>query len=300
MKTVNVLMSTYNGEKYIREQIESVLNQYEVQVILTVRDDGSTDDTINILKEYERRGKLTWTSGENLRTAKSFMELVDKADDFDFYAFCDQDDIWLPEKLIKAVSTLEKRDNKLPMLYCSDYQLVDSKLNPISGPKHTTATAYSAAIIACSATGCTVVFNRALRDLLKEYKPRYQGMHDSWVGRVCLAVGGIVLFDAEYKSILYRQHGGNVLGGVKSSKLKRLSSLVCKIKHKECVVSRQAQELLNGYGKYMSADNLRITELVADYKQSPLKRMRLLFSRKISPGRGLILGAKLGVLFGFL
>lgn len=100
---VTVLMSTYDGENFLRDQIESILNQEDVYVHLIVRDDGSKDRTINILEEYQSRGKLEWYSGKNLGSARSFLNLVSKSPDNEYYAFSDQDDVWFSKKLKRAI-----------------------------------------------------------------------------------------------------------------------------------------------------------------------------------------------------
>ena len=98
MEKVIVLMSTYNGEKYIKQQVDSILNQENVSVELVVRDDGSNDNTISILKEYEKAGKLIWYTGDNKGAAYSFFDLMEYAknryDDYCYFALSDQDDIW--------------------------------------------------------------------------------------------------------------------------------------------------------------------------------------------------------------
>ena len=92
MKEITVLMSTYNGEMFIREQIDSILNSKDVELQLLVRDDGSSDQTIPILKSYQTKKKLSFYQGHNVRPAKSFMELLCKAPNSKYYAFSDQDD----------------------------------------------------------------------------------------------------------------------------------------------------------------------------------------------------------------
>ena len=96
---VLVLMSTYNGEKYLREQIDSILGQRGVEVSLLVRDDGSTDATLTTLDEYKESGRLDYYCGNNLGPARSFMHLLQNAPASDFYAFSDQDDKWMDDKL---------------------------------------------------------------------------------------------------------------------------------------------------------------------------------------------------------
>ena len=99
MKTVRVLLSTYNGETYLREQIDSLIKQIGLVVKIAVRDDGSTDATLDILEEYRKKGLLEYFAEENVGYRKSFLTLssyfVGKAD---YYAFCDQDDVWKPNK----------------------------------------------------------------------------------------------------------------------------------------------------------------------------------------------------------
>ena len=108
--SIIILMSTYNGEKYLKAQIESLLSQ-TIKVEILVRDDGSTDSTQQILDDYAQRGMLKWYSGKNLGSGKSFFDLACKAPDADFYAFADQDDIWENKKVELAVQQLMKLPN---------------------------------------------------------------------------------------------------------------------------------------------------------------------------------------------
>ena len=106
---VNVLISTYNGEKYIREQIESILAQSYPDIRIYVRDDGSKDDTAKILWEYSEKKLIRFVRGRNVGYGRSFGRLLRIAKEGDFWAFCDQDDIWLPDKVKWAVEWLEQQ-----------------------------------------------------------------------------------------------------------------------------------------------------------------------------------------------
>ena len=302
MKKIAILMSTYNGEKYLRQQLNSLFAQDQEGISVWVRDDGSTDSTHDILEEFSSKGKLHWYTGENIRSAKSFMDLVNHVDGYDYYAFCDQDDVWKPEKIKRAITLISKEEKQhpnLPVFYNSDYQLVDADMNPLPESHHKSNTTYNAAILSSCATGCTVVFNKSLRKYLVAYTPAYQAMHDSWACRVCLAVGGIVLFDEDYKSLFYRQHGANVLGDHRSLKM-RVKLIYNRIISQECSASRQAQELLVGYADSMSDENLEITKMVANYKTSFSARMKLLFSRKVTtPYAQFNRGIKVAIMFGY-
>ena len=106
---IAVLMSSYNGEQYIKEQIDSILNQKgKFNIDIYVRDDGSFDNTIHILEDYQKKGLIKFCGGENIGPAKSFLTLLALADGYDFYAFADQDDIWFENKIESAILKIEK------------------------------------------------------------------------------------------------------------------------------------------------------------------------------------------------
>lgn len=266
---VNVLLSTYNGEKYLREQLDSLLAQTLEDVNITVRDDGSSDATHSILDEYEREGKLTWYTGPNKRCAKSFWDLLSNAADADYYAFCDQDDYWHPDKLQVAVDTLEKQGNSnIPCLYFCDVRVVDENLNPISeGMVEKMPVDYPHSLIKNIAPGCTYVFNRAARELLKLYDCQKYGIdiHD-WTVYKIVACFGKVFFD-ESSHMDYRQHGNNVIGanetGIRAyiGALKRFFGGVQQNNRE-----RFAQNMEMCYGDRMSEEHLRITRLMAHYR----------------------------------
>lgn len=257
---VTVLMSTYNGEMFLREQIESILCQKDINVRLIIRDDGSKDHTVDILKEYQKKGILTWYSGKNLKTARSFLNLIDESRDDDYYAFSDQDDVWLNQKLKRAISYLEKINPKLPALYAGNYTLTDEKLNKLSSSvRHVTTTTLANAIVCSCCTGCTMVFNRQLRDLIKKYDvPKYIYMHDDWIHKVCLSVGGKVIYDSK-PMLLYRQHGDNVDGGIHSFKDKVLK-VISDSSEKKHLMSTQLQEILSLYKDIIPSNNKFLIE----------------------------------------
>ena len=215
MDKVCVLMSTYNGEKYLREQIDSILAQKDVEIDLFVRDDGSTDDTINILEEYSQKGLLKYKKGKNLRPAKSFMELVYENDGYEYYAFADQDDYWKDKKIYSAVEKLKEYSTMA--LYISAVEVVDKDLNFISKSANDAKFTLAESFIQSPAIGCTMVFNSKMRDEIVKYDISNLeiGLHDSWIYRVNLAIGGILIYDTE-PYIKYRQHENNVIGAKKT------------------------------------------------------------------------------------
>ena len=108
MEKVNILLSTYNGEKFIKQQIESLLAQTYENIAIHVRDDGSTDGTIGLLNQYSGNPKVHLYFGDNLGYRKSFAWLLSNCCDADFYAYCDQDDVWMPDKISRAVLALRR------------------------------------------------------------------------------------------------------------------------------------------------------------------------------------------------
>lgn len=133
MKEIAVCMSTYNGEKYIREQLDSIFSQEGITVKLIVRDDGSTDSTISIIENSPPQlYEIQIIKGKNIGCENSYNQLCMYAlqnINADYYAFCDQDDFWLPTKLHEAVKVLDNYDNDMPNLYFSNLTLVDERLN---------------------------------------------------------------------------------------------------------------------------------------------------------------------------
>lgn len=256
-KQVTVLMSTYNGEQYIRQQVDSILRQRDIHLQLIVRDDGSTDQTISILEEYQQRGQLKYYRGSNLRTAKSFLQLVKDSPETDYYAFSDQDDVWDEHKLSRAISllTTSRVDNSIPLLYAGSFQMTDRDLRLIpGGENHYTTQTFANAIVYSCCTGCTMVMNRCLRDLIHDQGlPQHMLMHDDWIHKVCLAMGGQVIFDPQ-PMMFYRQHGDNVDGGIHTLKDK-----IQKVLHDKRTLSRimsnQLTELKMMYGEHLPKQN---------------------------------------------
>lgn len=280
MEHVVVLMSTYNGELYIQEQIESILAQKDVEVELIVRDDGSTDDTIDILNNYKDCNKLTWYSGDNLGAAKSFMDLIYNSPNAGYYAFCDQDDIWLKDKLAIAISKLKEFDFSLPMLYYGRPRLVDANGNLLdamaSSDKMFT---FGGSIINSNCTGCTMVFNRTLMEIVKKHRPKYVSMHDSWVHKVCIIHHGILVYDEDVH-ILYRQHGNNVIG-VTNSFIGRIKKHINSFRNRECSRSKIIISLLDCYSSDMSEEDRQCANLVSSYKASFVDTIKLMMCKEI-------------------
>lgn len=210
--TVQILLSTYNGATYLKPLMDSLLMQDYPQVEIIVRDDGSNDSTVDLLQEYAATySNVKVFYGNNIGFAKSFLKLIElSSPKADYFAFCDQDDVWQPDKILRAVKFLSQQAPPTPALYCSRLTVVNQNLEFISYseilPK---PFLFPNALVQGSIRGCTMVFNQAARQLFQEF-PQTPIGHDWWVYLVVSAFGTVV-YDKESR-ILYRQHPGNVYG----------------------------------------------------------------------------------------
>ncbi len=297
MERVLVLLSTYNGERYLREQLASLFSQElpeGTELRILVRDDGSSDGTTAILREYEKEGRLSFYSGErNLGPAGSFLSLMKRAEHYDwgeerakartYYALCDQDDVWLPDKLSRALFLLFGTGKEEAVLYYGLPRLVDAELRPLPLRRDAKERMldFASALIKSNSTGCTMLFTRALLLKINRSEPDTEKitMHDEWIHKGCLAIGGRLIFD-EDTPILYRQHGNNAVGCQSSggAVLKRyLHSLL----HPDRIHSEMAGELLRAFSRDMSPLKRELSEEVAFYRRSPGAALRLFFDRRI-------------------
>lgn len=182
-KSVQVVMSTYNGEKYLKEQIDSILSQEGVDVRLYIRDDGSSDRTTDILASYQEHKNVKIEKGNNLGFAKSFLTALDECDEADYYAFSDQDDVWEKDKLSTAIEILEEESQSTPLLYCSALQRVDENLNPLHVQSyHGLRINLPSMLTRGRLAGCTFVFNNTLRNLVKN---AYNGLRQYIAVSIC-------------------------------------------------------------------------------------------------------------------
>lgn len=221
---IDVLLATYNGEKYIREQIESILNQTYKNIKLIISDDCSNDGTVNILKEYEEkdnRVKLI-IQQENLGVVKNIEFLLNQVEN-ELYMLSDQDDVWLPEKIEKSVTKLREEkadlvfgdlevvDRELKTMYPSfgDFMLLNKKINKYIGT-------YKVNYLYNCVTGCTVISKKKfIKDILPLPTTSKYLLHDHWIALMVSLKGKLAYMPEKY--IKYRQHGNNEVGTKKIS-----------------------------------------------------------------------------------
>lgn len=217
---VEILLSTYNGEKFLREQLDSLLAQTYQDWRLVVRDDGSSDATLTILSEYAQLFPARFdlrSDGQRLGAKASFARLLEYSS-ADYIAFCDQDDVWLPEKLdvlLNAAMAAENGRPDIPVLVHSDLEVVGAELEPLTGSFWAfqgidpSRDRLGHLVVQNVVTGCATLFNKALRSLVLPIPPQAV-MHDHWMALVASACGRIVA--VEKPLVRYRQHGANTVG----------------------------------------------------------------------------------------
>lgn len=289
---VGVLMSTYNGERYIKEQLDSIFDQKDVEVRLFVRDDGSTDKTKEILKDYAGMHNLVDISdAENVGPGESFMRILYRAagdKEVQYFAFSDQDDIWLKDKLSVAIEAIAHCKKKGAVLYSSNQFLYMDGEN--KGKRHSERQSIDLVnhMTKNTIAGCTFVLNRAMANLIAGVdKPDHRvikyRLHDAWIMLIAIACG-YVLYD-EDAYMLYRIHADNVVGIKKEPLGKRLSKLARFVKKRDDANIRMitAQEMLRLYPQ-MNENNKEIVELFANYQNSLKDKFRLAFNKKIRKG----------------
>jgi len=225
MKDIAVLLPTFNGEKYIGEMLDSLLNsKYFNGSSIYIRDDGSTDDTISVLKAYKSRHpeKIVLYTGENIGPVMGYNFLLGKALDhgYSYILFADQDDIWAEEKIGLVSERLSRSNVDIPYLVHSDLFVVDQQLKLIDSSYwhyqylNPQKNNLNRLLLQNVVTGCTMGINRKLAELSYPI-PREAIMHDWWLALVASAFGKIEVIPEPL--VYYRQHGANTIGAIKFS-----------------------------------------------------------------------------------
>lgn len=231
---VDILLATYNGEQFIAEQIESVLKQTNASWRLLVSDDGSTDNTLAIVHRYaETDDRIRVVSGNNGHGGPNgnFMFLL-RQSHADYAMFCDQDDVWYPQKVeltLDCMASLESRHPNRPALVFTDHEVVDENLETIHesfwqcsfiDPNRTE---FSKLLVSPVASGCTMMVNDKLRELVLRTPPTQEMiLYDWWISLVASGFGVMDYVNAPTSK--YRQHGTNAAGAVQKTNIQTLAT----------------------------------------------------------------------------
>ena len=314
---IDILMATYNGEKYISKQIDSILCQTYQDWKLIIRDDCSTDATRAILlqyaKEYPDKIYVVDDSKGNIGVVRNFKELM-KYSQNKYAMFCDQDDIWKATKIADSISEMQQigiADEKTPAMVFSDLTVVDSDENVISDSflsrnhLEVKKIELEQLIFWNVVVGNTILINQPLKELMLDM-PDDAGMHDHWAVLACIANNGIVRF-LNKQTVLYRQHSENVVGDKYETifnKLKKIFSLSgwsWRIKNAVYCYQRLEQQAVFLYEKYshiMTKEHSEaLYKLITIWEHNVFRRIYIICSRGFLPND---LYLRIGMLMYFI
>lgn len=284
---VNILMATYNGEKFLAQQIESIQKQTFKEWNLLIRDDGSSDKTCDIIRNFTAKDSrirfINENEHHNLGVIKSFFTLVNY-EVADFYFFSDQDDVWLPKKLSVSLEAAKHKASDVPLLVYTDLKVVNQELNilqdsMIRAQSHHANTTLLPELTENTVTGGTMMINHALAE--KWFTPNDILMHDWFLALLAASLGEIIYLDLPTQ--LYRQHDNNVLGARTMDKRfkilregpKSIFTRYWKLIHDS---QKQASLIVDKYGDIMTANDLELIKCFIKIDKQPfMTRLRWLW-----------------------
>lgn len=290
MHKVAIFLGTLNGELFLAEQLDSIEAQIYQNWEVIASDDGSIDSTLEILKQYQSKwppGKLTIRIGPQKGFCLNFLTLAcDPEIKADFYSFCDQDDVWMPEKLMVSIQTIvAKQKEYQPFIYCGRTKYVTENLQPCGeSPNFAFPTSFRNALIQSIAGGNTMVFNHATKCLIEKAGPFDLPSHDWWIYILVSGHGGSVFYDSKIL-IYYRQHQKALIGG-NNTFYAKFSRCVMALQghfkswnnqHSKALVnnryllSDENKQILDWFTKLPSAnllERIRILEICGLYRQT--------------------------------
>ncbi|KAA9083569.1 glycosyltransferase family 2 protein [Streptococcus agalactiae] len=284
---VNILMATYNGERFLAQQIESIQKQTFKEWNLLIRDDGSSDKTCDIIRNFTAKDSrirfINENEHHNLGVIKSFFTLVNY-EVADFYFFSDQDDVWLPEKLSVSLEAAKHKASDVPLLVYTDLKVVNQELNilqdsMIRAQSHHANTTLLPELTENTVTGGTMMINHALAE--KWFTPNDILMHDWFLALLAASLGEIIYLDLPTQ--LYRQHDNNVLGARTMDKRfkilregpKSIFTRYWKLIHDS---QKQASLIVDKYGDIMTANDLELIKCFIKIDKQPfMTRLRWLW-----------------------
>ncbi|MDT2634765.1 glycosyltransferase [Enterococcus dongliensis] len=278
MEKVEVLLSYYKGNKYLRKLLESLQRQKgNLDLKITLRNDGS--DSIDEKNLYGINN-IVIINGQNIGVKRSFFELIrGSEDDADYFCFCDQDDVWDDDKLESALVKLRIYEDQ-PAMYFSKTRLVDENLNYLGQDTFEKGEfSFGRTLIKNNAVGCTIVFNRKLRDVMKKAIEKYEIttdslLHDHILYMVCTGIGGEVIYDLK-PHISYRQHSNNAIGNRENLLEKLISNGLF---NKDNVRLRWAEELYSNFANVLTEENRLFLLQVLNYKKNLRNRWKLMIT----------------------
>ncbi|MBR3772686.1 MAG: glycosyltransferase family 2 protein [Clostridium sp.] len=289
MEIIDIVMSTYNGEHYLKEQIESILKNSWTSWRLWICDDGSKDHTEAVARAYAHTypDKIFWKPNEsNKGSAISFLDGARKVSG-EYVMFCDQDDYWLPNKIENTLACMKAAEEKYgkatPLTVFTDARVVDEELKLLKESFHksnqldTTKLDLTHMLMENKMMGCTMMLNRALVERLHRF-PKKVRMHDWWIGLIAASLGKIVYLDEQ--TMLYRQHRNNVVGSKGFSLQMILDKVASWKKQKQALLDtqKQAEKLYRLFEEELGEEEKQMVYKFATlHKRNWIERRRVLY-----------------------
>lgn len=278
-KKVAVVMSTYNGAKYVKEQLDSILNQTYKNIDIVIRDDGSKDNTVNIIESYQKKySNIKLITGKNLGFIKSFFELL-RLVEADYYAYADQDDVWMQNKIELAVEELNKLDDSKPNLAFGNSDYYDENMNLLNeGEKHRKFN-FRRALFACVTQGMTMTINKTTRDMIVKNPPKTCFFHDWWTYLICIGMGNVAYSDTTVVKYRRMKTNATVEGqGYIRLFIWRIKNLLMNDGIKD--IKRQMINYKNTYYDELSDENKKVLDLFSKEKYNFFRALRKTFYPK--------------------
>lgn len=270
--SVAVLMATFNGEQYLPEFLDSLCAQTYSDFCLYVRDDGSCDSTLDILKSYEDKLDIRWLpGGARLGAFQNFFRLLQEAGDHSCFMPADQDDYWYPDKIERAWQAVGWRPDDI-VLYCTRLQYVDASLNKIGLSRIPRLLTFENAVVENIAPGCSTAITKQVKRSLVVPGARYAIPHDWWLYLYCSSQGSVI-YDAQ-PSVMYRLHANNTVGAA-PGRVKEFVRRSQRFSRKKPVFLDLYQQFLHCHGHLLSEQNRDLLQYLISSSKTFRGRLRI-------------------------
>ena len=305
MKKIVIMLSTYNGSKFLKYQLDSINNQdvNNLEIEIVARDDGSVDNTVQILnRQFDNVMIHIIKDKRKLGACDSFLELILNAPAADYYAFVDQDDLWDRNKLSVAIEEIDQNADGKPMLWASNCRIINEHNTILQNSLQKSDPVFSipSQLICGSLQGCSMVFNKELFTILKNCRFNYTPMHDILVTMLAICYGKIIYSMEPLFS--YRMHADNVVAkNGKSLKTRIKQSMVLWFGEKnKYSISRFASEILN-HCSNLNKDDEEYLRNIIECRRSMRARLKIINnSRTISNNKRALISFKIRVIIGII
>jgi glycosyltransferase involved in cell wall biosynthesis len=275
---VTVVLATYQGARFLPAQLESLSSQSRKPDRIVLRDDGSNDQSVEIVRNWAQVNGVELqelTGGGRLGPSRSFLVALQRSRPSDIFFFCDQDDVWLPQKIARALESMPYGERSPPTLLATRLEVVNEKLEHIrlsQVPKHLS---FASASCESLLTGCTMAFNSSFRDQLIRCLPESAAMHDWWCYLLATGIRGTKISFDPVPTLQYRQHGKNALGAGPTGFAAAVARAERFLSPQMSIRSNQLREFRKIHGSFLTTEAAVLLEqLIPTTRESLSARAR--------------------------